>query len=184
MLDWSLTLASWLIARRRGPHPAHQISESGDLSHFPTPPKELDSEYWTAGAGVVVGLLRRPQDHNGIVDDAVTLVVPILDTSVDVASACALAAYLSSLMDGWDMESAMSQALFVAKRGETFGKEKGPSVVQALNEILDRIYAAESQAAAASAVLAASHARRRQPGGRCRLRGHSASRTSTRILPK
>ena len=83
MLDWSLTLASWLIDRRSGPHPAHRIAGSADLSEFPSPPQELTSEFWTAGAGVVVGLLRRPQDHNGMIDDAVTLVVPLRDAAVE-----------------------------------------------------------------------------------------------------
>lgn len=153
MLDWSLTLADWLIDRRLGPHPAHQIAEPGDRSPLPSPPDGFSKEQCAAGAGVVVGLLRRPQDHNGIVDDAVTLVAPLCDSSAEIASACALAAFLSAVVDGWDMEGAMSQTLFVAKRGETFGREKGPSVAQAIEEVLDQIYATENRIHAARSVL-------------------------------
>lgn len=143
MLDWSLTLAEWLLDQRNGPHPAHRIAASGRPAPFPNPPGDLSSEFWTLGAGLVVGLLRRPQDQNGIVDDAVTLVAPFCDTSTHIAGACAIGGFLAALLDGWAMEAAMAQSLFVTRRGESFGREKGPSVAWALDETLGAISAVE-----------------------------------------
>lgn len=143
MLDWSLKLADWLMDHRSGPHPVHRIAEPADRSPFPSSPAGLSPDQLAAGAGAVVGLLRRPQDHNGIVDDTVTLVSPFVRSSTDFAGACALAAFLSAVVDGWHMEGALAQSLFVAKRGETFGEERGPSVAQAMEEAMDRVYASK-----------------------------------------
>ena len=71
---------------------------------------------------VPVGIARRPQDHNGIVDDAVTLLAPSGPSHVATAGACAVAAALAALLDGWGMEGACDLALFVGRRGETFGR--------------------------------------------------------------
>lgn len=142
-LDWTFTLARWLLEQQSGPHPAHRIAASGSPTPFPCPPKDLAPEFLVAGAGTVVGLLRRPQDQNGIVDDAVTLVAPLFDTSTQIASACAIGGFLAALLDGWAMEGAMAQSLFVTRRGEAFGKEKGPSVARALEEAWSAVSAGE-----------------------------------------
>src|SRR5690606_9214631 len=155
MLDWSLKLADWLMDHRSGPHPVHRIAEPADRSPFPSSPAGLSPDQLAAGAGAVVGLLRRPQDHNGIVDDTVTLVSPFVRSSTDFAGACALAAFLSAVVDGWHMEGALAQSLFVAKRGETFGEELGPSVPQAMEEAMDRVYASKVPDEAARRVFLA-----------------------------
>lgn len=155
MLDWSLKLGGWLVDRRPGPHAAHRIAAPDDRTALPSPPAGLPRAHWAAGAGVVVGLLRRPQDQNGIVDDAVTLVSPLWDSSTEIAGACALAAFLAAVVDGWDMEGALSQSLFVAKRGETFGRERGPSVARAMDELLEHVYAAPDRDQAARTALTA-----------------------------
>lgn len=142
-LDWTFTLARWLLEQQSGPHPAHRIAASGSPTPFPRPPKDLAPEFLVAGAGTVVGLLRRPQDQNGIVDDAVTLVAPLFDTSTQIASACAIGGFLAALLDGWAMEGAMAQSLFVTRRGEAFGKKKGPSVARALEEAWSSVGAGE-----------------------------------------
>lgn len=143
VLDWSLALGSWLLKRREGRPASQSVFAVQDAPPFPAPPTELPLPLQVAGAGAVVGLARRPQDHNGIVDDVVTLVEPLSHASTDIAGAAALAAFLSALLDGWAMEGALAQSLFVAKRAETFGKVKGPSVVDAIRDVFDEIYAGE-----------------------------------------
>ena len=143
VLDWSLALGSWWI-QRRGDRPASaSVIDDGGAPPYPTAPPGLSLPMQVAGAAVVVGLARRPQDHNGMVDDAVTLVEPLSDASVDIAGAAAIAAFFSGLLDGWAMEGALAQSLFVAKRAEAFGVVKGPSVVQAIRDVFDQIDAGQ-----------------------------------------
>jgi len=140
VLDWSLKLGAWLIERRGGRPASANVIGAGEVPPFPKPPEELALSLRVAGAAVAVGIARRPQDHNGMVDDAVTLVELISDSSVEIAGACAIAGFLSGLLDGWAMEGALAQSLFVAKRAEVFGAVKGPPVVEAIRDVFDEIY--------------------------------------------
>src|SRR5690606_37355897 len=98
LLDWCLAVGSWILSVRNG----------GAKLPFPRPPEALGLSEAVAAGAAAVGVARRPQDHNGIVDDVVDVVRPISDDSADISSGCLLAAFLSSLLDGWDMEGAMA----------------------------------------------------------------------------
>jgi len=141
LLEWTLALGTWLIERRGGRPPSADVITPGSAPPFPEPPAGLDLAQRVAGAGAAVGLARRPQDHNGVVDDAVSLVQPFADASDAIASAAAIAGFLSGLLDGWAMEGALAQSLFIAQRAEAFGAVKGPSVTAAIRAVFDEIYA-------------------------------------------
>lgn len=69
-----------------------------------------------------VGICRRPQDYNGIIDDVLSAIAITHNTSLALSSGCAVAAAMAALLDGWDLESAVTLSLSVADRGATFGK--------------------------------------------------------------
>lgn len=86
-----------------------------------------------------VGIVKRPQDHNGIVDDAVTALSLIHPTSELAGGACAVAATVAALLDGWGMEGAVDLALFVGKRGQTFGSRGGQDVIAQIRASIDAV---------------------------------------------
>lgn len=85
---------------------------------------------------LVVGMVRRPQDHNGIVDDAVSLVSPVAASETAVVGACAVAAAVAALLDGWAMEGAWALACFVGRRGQPFGRKDEADPAQRLDRVM------------------------------------------------
>ncbi len=89
------------------------------------------------GLAIPVGVIRRPQDHNGVVDDVITTVSALQPTDADVAEACAVSAAVAAILDGWGMEGAVDLALFVGRRGETFGTKSGRNVTAEIRAAID-----------------------------------------------
>lgn len=105
-------------------------------------PGDSDATDEVVGAQSVLaaGVVRRPHDYNGLVDDATSIVAICRYTSEAVASGCAVAAFIAGLLDGWDMESAGNLAIAIARRGAALGRKEGtPAAPDEIREGLARV---------------------------------------------
>ena len=85
-----------------------------------------------------IGMIHRPQNHYGIIDDVINFVAPRRHTSEAIAASSAVAAAYAALLDGWHMEGAAALAIFTCQRAATFGKKFGePAISQRIQEALE-----------------------------------------------
>ena len=139
-----MTAFAWSVAQvvaRRGWVDEPFLREAvldGTLSLPGDEPAE--DEVVGAGGALAAGVLRRPYDYNGLVDDAASIVAIQRYTSEAAAGGCAVAAFISGLLDGWDMESAGSLAVAIARRGATLGRKEGvPATPEEIQKGLLRV---------------------------------------------
>ena len=103
-----------------------RVALEGELNLSVWRVEEFEDSLAGAASALAVGIARRPQDYNGIVDDVVSIIAIHRYTSQAVAGGCAVAAAVAALLDGWDLEGAVALAATIAKRGSTFGRKAGP----------------------------------------------------------
>lgn len=120
-------------------------SVQGAVRHLKEETKEITQstpfEMYALAAAVGVGMINRPFNHNGIVDDAISAISWRKPTSFTAGSVCALSAVIAALLDGWSMEGALHLALYVGEKGETFGRRTPtkPPIAVRLGSVMERI---------------------------------------------
>lgn len=130
------TLAGTIVSHRARPGgQSHWLSR--DRIAATNLPEDIDPLVVTVGM-LPIGVVCRPQDHNGIVDDVTAVISVFGNTSWLISAGCAVATFLAAYFDGWSKEAALAQSLFVARRGAAFGDKSGERpFVDQLQETID-----------------------------------------------